>query len=129
MAGLVLIDTSAWIEFFRSRSGACGDHISELILSDRAAICGVVEAEIRAGLRPAERDRVLGMLGELRYLADEWEDWLRAGDLLHGLRTKGVTIPLSDALIGAIALRDPQTQVLSLDAHFRRIPRLNLVKL
>jgi len=47
----VLIDTSAWIDFFRDSSGAAGDMVAELIRLDRAYLTGPVMAELLHGAR------------------------------------------------------------------------------
>ena len=47
----VLIDTSAWIDFFRSISGAAGDVVTDLIRLDKAYLTGPIIAELLHGVR------------------------------------------------------------------------------
>lgn len=50
---LVLLDTTAWIDFLRPGNGVLGNAVRGLIAADRAVICGVVVAEL---LRYADRN-------------------------------------------------------------------------
>jgi len=90
---------------------------------DRALLCGVVEAEILQGLRSAERDKVADLLTALKYLDAERQDFLRAGKRLGELRRSGITIPLTDALIGALCSRHG-VALLTLDRHFDHMPEV-----
>ncbi|WGS87848.1 PIN domain-containing protein [Methylomonas sp. UP202] len=47
----VLIDTCAWIDFFKSKNGQLGDQVVALIESNQAAITGVVVAELLQGVK------------------------------------------------------------------------------
>jgi predicted nucleic acid-binding protein len=51
------------------------------------------------------------------------ELWIRAGNISAGLRREGITLPMSDLLVGAIAL-EHGLEVLSLDEHLSSIPGL-----
>ena len=73
-----------------------------------------------------DRPREARILGRLHGLEDERGDWMAAGWSLGSLRRKGITVPLSDALIATLAERRA-LDVLTLDAHFdhfeiRRLP-------
>jgi predicted nucleic acid-binding protein len=47
-------------------------------------------------------------------------DWVNAGRLLRKLRNRGITLPLTDALIAVIAQRY-QAKVLTIDKHFQHL--------
>jgi predicted nucleic acid-binding protein len=47
----VLIDTSAWIDFFRETGGAVGDLVADLVRLDRAYLTGLVMAELLHGAK------------------------------------------------------------------------------
>jgi predicted nucleic acid-binding protein len=51
------------------------------------------------------------------------DDWQQAGDLSASLRRKGITIPLSDLVIGLLAVR-AGVEILTTDPHFKKIPGL-----
>jgi len=55
---MIVIDSSVWIEFFRTKTTAVGDSVEMLLDLDEAALCGVVEMEILHGLRPHERKKI-----------------------------------------------------------------------
>jgi predicted nucleic acid-binding protein len=65
---VILIDTSAWIDFFRGR-GRLADAVDQLVESDDAAVCGPIITEFRRGLRSrADRERVLPLLSGCQIL-------------------------------------------------------------
>ena len=88
-----------------------------------AAFCGVVELELRQGIRPEEREQVLSLLAAVIRLPTEEADWVQAGDLLAELRRKGITLPSTDGLTAHLALRH-QAVLLENDNHFRHVPKL-----
>ncbi len=47
----VLIDTSAWIDYFRNGSGFIGDMVTDLIQDDKTFMTGPVIAELLHGVR------------------------------------------------------------------------------
>jgi predicted nucleic acid-binding protein len=122
VADLVLIDTSAWIDFFRGNEPVAG-LVDQVLVEGTAAVCGVVELELRQAIRPEERDTVLSLLSAATRLPTEEGDWAQAGDLLAALRRKGVTIPSTDGLIAYLAVRHGAA-LLENDGHFGHIPDL-----
>jgi predicted nucleic acid-binding protein len=101
---VILIDTSAWIAFFRGNA-PLADRVDVLIESNDAAICGPIWTELRRGLRnPAERKRVLPLLASCHDLNPPPDLWNAAGDLGYLLARKGVTAKSFDLLIATHAL-------------------------
>lgn len=101
---MILIDTSAWIEFFRGRKPLC-DAVDDALEANEAALCGPVVTELRRGLKSAaERRRVLPLLEGCHLLADPPHLWAEAGDLGFLLARKGVTAKSMDLLIAVYAL-------------------------
>lgn len=118
----VLVDTSAWIAFFRgSEPGATA--VAGLIDDRRALRCGPVELELRRGLRGSEARDVLSLWTGLDNLETDGLDFTSAGDLLRDLRARGVTIPSIDGLIAALSLRHA-VPLLAFDHHFDEVPDL-----
>jgi len=68
-----------------------------------------------------EGDQLNVLFNTIPCLAVTQEDWLTTGKLLHHLRSKGLTIPLTDALIAVVAKRHNMS-VLTLDKHFQHLP-------
>lgn len=121
----MLIDTSAWIEFFRARDPVAS-LVDRTLDNGQATLCGMVELEIRQGLRSGEK-KILTLLRSLRRIPTEETDFAVAGDRLAELRRKGITIPGTDGLIAQLALRN-NLPLLENDGHFKYIPDLRLVR-
>lgn len=123
----ILADTSAIIEFFRP--GGREDvrqEVSRLLDAGQLAVCGIVVAELLQGVREIERAPLVDFLQEAQVWDLLLEDYTRAGELGNSLRRKGLKLPLSDLIIGALALR-MKVQVLTLDLKdFHAIPGLKL---
>lgn len=127
IAGFVLVDTRVWIEYFH-RATPAGDQLEKLIKDRRVAISGVVLAELLQGaVTEAERDTLRSALQGPRYLEITRDTWQLAGELGFGLRRKGITLPLSDLLLAALALQN-ELELFTLDKHFQRIAGLALHK-
>jgi tRNA(fMet)-specific endonuclease VapC len=114
---MMLVDTSAWIEFFRGRDPVAS-MVDDALGTNDAALCGPVETELRRGLLDdGERRRVLPLL-ESCHLLDEPEDlWTEAGELGFRLRRRGVTPKTLDLLIATYALSH-SCAVLATDKDF-----------
>lgn len=123
---MVIVDTSAWIPFFNQPQSLEKREIDALIDADRLALVGVVLAELIQGCRtPRETDTIVSMLSGLRLLETTFSSWRRAGELSCSLRRKGITLPLTDLIIGALAI-EHGCRVYALDPHFERMPGLTL---
>ena len=118
----VLIDTCAWIDFFKSQTGVLGNRVADLIETNQAAITGIVIAELLQGIKQEnESQRLRILLRSIHYLPTEDIDWFNAGQLAQQLRAKGLTLPLTDVLIAVVAQRNA-ISVLTLDKHFKYLP-------
>jgi hypothetical protein len=81
-----------------------------------------VLAELLKGLRDAKQERLLRKLfAVLPFVEVHRSDWERAGSVLRELGERGITVPLSDALIAAVARRHG-LPVLTLDPRFDHLP-------
>jgi len=120
----VLVDTSAWVAYFRGTEPA-RTAVLALLGEGRALRCVPVELELRQGLRQPEADRVLALWSGLASLSVEEVDFTTAGDLLRDLRGRGVTLPSMDALIASLARRHA-VPLLTLDQRFAAVPGLRL---
>lgn len=121
----ILIDTSAWVEFFRGTSKTA-DAVAKLIEIGRASICGIIIYELIQGAKSGEEASHLSeVLSALHYIEMTSKLWTKAGNISASLRAKGITLPMSDLLIGAISL-EYELEVLTLDTHFASIPGVKL---
>ena len=123
---MVIADTSVWIPFFNQPESREKREIDALIDADRLVLVGVVLTELVQGCRASsEADTIISRLTGLRFLDTRFSTWRRAGELSFSLRRKGVTLPLSDLVIAALAL-EHRSKVYTLDPHFEQIPGLAL---
>ena len=125
---MILVDTSAWIEFFRGR-GPLAAAVDRALLDDEVALCGPVETELRRGLsRPTDRSKVLPLLAGCHVLPQPARLWEEAGDLGSLLARKGATVKSLDLLIATYALVHG-VAVMTRDSDFRRIRDAGVVRL
>ena len=101
---MMLVDTSAWIDFFRGR-GRLARIVDDALAANDVAICGPVETELRRGLVNArERRKVLPLLSGCTWLSAPEDLWTAAGELGYRLRRRGVAGKTLDLLIATYAL-------------------------
>jgi hypothetical protein len=114
---MILVDTSAWIEFFRGRD-PFASLVDEALATNEAALCGPIATEIRRGLlNERERKSVLPLLEACHFLSAPDQLWVEAGDLGFALRRRGLTPKTLDLLIAAHALGH-SAALLTLDRDF-----------
>jgi len=118
-----LVDTSVWIDFFRGVAPVRA-FLNDLILKNRVFICGPIFFELLQGIKSSEeKSLVKEALLSLPYLEITLQVWEGAAYLSRDLRTEGVTLPLTDLLIGQLAKAN-NLEVISFDPHFDQIPDL-----
>ncbi|MFZ5875803.1 MAG: type II toxin-antitoxin system VapC family toxin [Nitrospirota bacterium] len=121
---MVIADTSVWIEFFNRPQSVEKRNLDLLIDGDEVALIGVVLAELLQGCRAAkDRHEVTEAMLALPYIELTQTTWIRTGDLSSDLLRRGLTVPIPDLIIAAVAL-EHDCQVYSRDRHFQHIPRL-----
>jgi hypothetical protein len=116
-----LVDTSAWIDFFRG-VGSIKDLLTKLIVRDRVFTAGPVLFELLQGIRSQEeREQVKEALLSVKFLDITPEDWEGAALTSRELRSQGITIPMTDLLLAQLA-KAHDLEIISLDPHFDQIP-------
>jgi hypothetical protein len=112
------VDTSVWIDYFRRNDFPGRDFLIGLIEEDGVYIDGTVITELLSGAR-TEADAALlaSCLRGFRFMAADEEFFIRAGARCRLLRSKGVSVPLSDLLIASHCL-DGGLILLARDRHF-----------
>ena len=119
---MILVDTSAWIAFFRDR-GPVASIVDHALEDDDVALCGPVFTELRRGFRSAaERSKTIPLLLACHQLPEPASLWNEAGDLGFALARRGVTIKSLDLLIAAYALANG-VPILTIDRDFPLIAR------
>jgi predicted nucleic acid-binding protein len=120
---MILVDTSAWIEFLRDTASPTCKRVQELLAQD-IAIADPIRMEVLAGAR---NERHLTQLRRLLtrgpILHTSPTDYDQAASLYRQCRANGETVrKLIDCLIAAVAIRNEIT-ILHLDADFEVLAR------
>jgi predicted nucleic acid-binding protein len=123
---VILVDTSAWIEFQRATGSAADRRLTRAIRADEElATTGVVVLELLAGARDEQQARDLRrLLDRCRFLGlDEPSDHEAAAALYRACRRQGATVRrLPDCLVAAVAMRT-SASLLHVDSDFDVIAR------
>ncbi|MCJ7748060.1 MAG: PIN domain-containing protein [Desulfobacterales bacterium] len=123
-----LVDTSVWIDFFRG-APSIKNSLEKLIARDEIFTAGPVLYELLQGVRlPEEKKQVKEALLSTNYLEITSNDWEEAALLSSTLRAQGITLPMTDILIGHLA-KARNLEVISFDPHFDQIPGIKHRKL
>ncbi|MCB1264384.1 MAG: PIN domain nuclease [Mycobacterium sp.] len=122
---MILIDTSAWIEYFRATGSTAAGEVRRLLAteSERVVICEPIAMEILAGAldedRHAKLERLVDGLRSLRI--DDAVDFRSAAAIYRTARRAGRTIrSINDCLIAAVAIRHGAS-IIHRDADFEVI--------
>lgn len=118
---MILIDTSAWIDFLRRHGDpATKSRVAAYIEMEEAAYCGPIEFELLAGAKPRELADIRSALRFSTFLDFPRSCWQHAAEIEKGLRGKGVTVPRDDVYVAAAAFHHG-VPVFSHDPHFALI--------
>ncbi len=120
---MILIDTSAWVEFLRDTGSSACVEVDRLLAAD-VAVCDPVRMEILAGARDENHLRQLrGLLARTTVLPTGPADYEAAASFFRTCRRRGETVrKLIDCLIAAVAVRE-NVSVLHADADFEVLAR------
>ena len=115
---MILIDTSAWIEFLRDTGSPVCQRVDDLLTTE-IATCDVVRMEVLAGARDEQHlQQLRRLLARASTLPTEPVDYDAAAALYRTCRQRGHTVrKLIDCLIAAVAIRG-NVPVLHRDADF-----------
>ena len=119
-SNLYLLDTSVWLDVLPAggTNADLRDRVDALLTADRVATTSMVRLELLGGARTEqEMDRLRDYLSALHQLPMEEETWQEAAQMGFQLRRQGVTVPFTDLIIGAVAIRNDSV-LLHRDRHF-----------
>ena len=120
---MIMIDTSAWIEFLRDTGSPACTRVDQL-LGDRIATCDPIRMEVLAGARD-ERHLVdlRRLLARASVIPTQPTDYEEAAALYRICRRNGETVrKLIDCLIASITIR-AGLSILHADADFEVLAR------
>ena len=120
---MILVDTSAWVEFLRDTGSEVCNRVEELLESE-IAVCDPIRMEVLAGARNERHLRSLrGLLARAILLPTGPADYDEAAALYRVCRREGETVRrLIDCLIGSVAIR-ADAAVLHNDSDFDVLAR------
>lgn len=125
---LILADTSVWIPFLRGSGVEFQERLVPLIMADRLATTPVIIMEILVGAKSEkEYDKLSKNLAALRCFDVSVKLWQRACKLGYTLRQKGISMPLTDTLIAAVAIEN-SSLLLHNDRHYEIIASITALK-
>ncbi len=125
----VLVDTSAWIDFFRKKDPTRHGFVASLLRQGYAAATGIICLELLRGAKTSK---------ELTFLTDLFETiemvntshatYIDAGKMGYELARNGYTLGVVDLMIAQLAIENGLA-LFTLDEHFTIIARSFPVKL
>lgn len=120
---MILVDTSAWVEFLRDTGTPVCARVDEL-LDDDIATCHPIRMEVLAGARDERHlESLRGMLARAALVPIEPTDYEEAAALYRICRRGGETVrKLIDCLIAALAIR-ADLPLLHADVDFEVLAR------
>jgi len=122
----IIVDTCVCIEFFRKPESDLTVYLKCQLRERRVTMVGIVLAEILQGIKVQKEARLVKeSLKKLPYLEMTRDIWEKAGEISASLRRKGITIPLSDLIISALAI-SVDYEVFTIDPHFKQVHGLKL---
>ena len=126
---MILVDTSAWIEFLRDTGSATCVRVDE-VLGGEVAICEAIRMEVLAGGRDGPHmEGLRRLLARAVMISIEPGDFDHAATLYRECRRRGETVrKLIDCLIAAVAIR-AGVPVLHNDSDYETLARHTALKL
>ena len=120
---MILVDTSAWIEFLRDTGSEVCTAVDRSLDAD-LAICDPVSMEVLAGARNEQHlIQLRGLLARATMLPTTPADYEAAASMYRACRTNGETVrKLIDCLIASVAVR-AGAEILHADTDFVALAR------
>ena len=114
---MILVDTSVLIDALRRPD----PWREKVFVEFRAAICGIVRAEVLAGARTAgDAQRLDEALASFPYVPFDESLWAMVGSNIALLRRAGVTAPFQDVAIATLAIAQ-DIELWTRDGHFPQL--------
>jgi predicted nucleic acid-binding protein len=125
---MILVDTSAWIEYFRATQSSAANEVRRLVANEAAqiAVCEPIAMEILCGATDDSTlmrlERLVNGLPSLG--VDNALDFRSAADIYRAARRMGETVrSINGCLIAAVAIRHGAC-IVHRDADFDVIARI-----
>lgn len=108
-----LMDSSVWIQVLAKKALATLEaRVDSFLAQGVAATTGLIRLEVLSGVPAAEEwHRVSNFFSAMETIIVSEEHWDLAAEIGFRLRRQGITIPNTDLLLGALAIREDVTLV------------------
>jgi len=125
MPDRILVDTSAWIEFFRRKESSVSLKLREYLKLNQACYTGPIAVELYQGAKTSKEVEVLGqLLQTIHYVEITRSHYHHAGQISHKAARSGKIFSIVDLILAVVA-HDEQLKLLSLDTHFKEISQFS----
>ena len=123
MPDRILVDTSAWIEFFRKKESPISFMLREALKLNQVCYAGPIAVELFQGAKTSKEVQVIDeLLESIHYVEVTRSHYHRAGKISHKAARTGKSFSIVDLILAVVA-HDEQLRLLSLDIHFKEISR------
>ncbi len=117
---MILTDTSVVVVYERAPT----PRLRRIAVDNDAAVCGIAVAEMFAGVRtPSDEVRCRTALADFRIVPIPEALWETVGRNQARLRANGVTVPVMDTVVAALAVA-LNLELWAYDAHFALMQRV-----
>lgn len=121
----ILVDTSIWLEFFKTKDSVYGDILDRLLEEGRVCTTSLIKAEIIPGAKTLKRFRELNdyfdALPPVGEPASLWRDII---EVQFGLKRRGINgMSIPDLIIAIVAGANNKT-IFTKDGDFKLIRRV-----
>ena len=119
---MIVVDTSAFIEYYRpGGDDRVRTAVADAIAADEVAVNGIIHVEIVAlASDQADFKRLEGDFQAFHWLETDRDDYERATEIGYRLRRQGLTVPPTDLIVAASAMRAGAT-LYHVDGHYDQI--------
>ena len=117
----ILVDTSAWIEFFRRKESPVSIRLREYLKLNQVCYAGPIAVELYQGAKTRKELEVLHqLLQTIHYVEITRSHYHHAGEISHKAARSGKIFSTVDLILAVVA-HDEELKLLSLDTHFKEI--------
>ena len=123
MVDKVLVDTSVWIDFFRTKNSPASLKLRQYLERNQTCYTGPIAVELYQGAKtPTETGVIDHLLQTIPYVEITRVHYHHAGQISHAAVRQGRIFSVVDLILAVVA-HDEQLQLLTLDGHFKEISR------
>lgn len=125
-----LIDSSAWIEFYRKNGDIhYKEEIIKALKENDAAICGIIKIELLIHTKTIHEYNMLASdFSAIHWLESNEHLYSKASEIGFELKKKGITVPVTDLIVASCAVIYG-AMLIHFDKHFIMINKYYPLKM